>query len=509
MKSVELLWRLPLGLIGGLIALWTFPTENIWILAPIMVTVIAASVTGAGFWAATLVGFVAGMAFYIAHIEWISQYLGPVPLIALSVLQSIYFALGLGAWAFLYNRLSKKAGFSNPLALALIFASLWTAREWLANNFPYGGFPWSRLAMTQSESILANYAYLGGMSLISFAVALIGFLLFLAFRQIRSQNKLPITAAVTIGAIFLIGFVIPIGNTEKSGEMKIAAIQGNANAGLFANPDRGSILENHINATELIPQNQLDGIDLIVWPENASDVDPLRYPDIQEKIEDYIAKYSAPLVFGTITERNGDAFNSSLYWDNQGLRDYYDKKRPVPFAEYVPHREFYRFFAPDLIDLVNRDYAFGVRDGIYELEQGSAGTLICFEIAEDDIPRELVDMGSEIILSQTNNADFGFSDETYQQAAIAKLRAIETGRVVVNISTVGKSVIFDADGSVIDDVEWFTPAAMVETVDLRTGKTPAMSFGLGLEFLNLAASAGLLVWSIRTAPKKRRPRRRR
>ncbi len=508
MNSIELLWRLPVGLLGGLIALWIFPTENIWILAPIMVLVIATSVTGAGFWSASLVGFVAGMAFYIAHIEWISQYLGPVPLIALSVLQAVYFGFGLGAWAFLYQRLSKTKALSSPMVLSLAFASIWTAREWLANNFPYGGFPWSRLSMTQSESVLANYAYLGGMSMVSFLVAFIGIALFFGIKIIREKNAVPIASGISVIAIFAFAFLIPVGNTEKVGEIRVATVQGNANAGLFANPDRGSILNNHLSASELIPRSELGAIDLIVWPENASDIDPLRNPDIQEQIEDYIAEYSAPLIFGTITERSGQVFNSSLYWDNQGLRDYYDKKRPVPFAEYVPHREFYRIFAADLIDLISRDYSFGVRDGIYDLEEGVAGTLICFEIAEDDIPRELVDEGAQIILSQTNNADFGFSDETYQQAAIAKLRAIETGRVVVNISTVGKSVIFDADGSVIDEVEWFEPAVMVETVDLREGKTPAMQFGLGLELLNLAAAAGVLVWSVRTKPAKKRRRKR-
>ncbi len=504
---MELLWRLPLGLVGGLIALWTFPTENIWILAPVMVLLIAASVTGASFWVASMVGFVAGMAFYISHIEWISQYLGPLPLIALSVLQSIFFALGLGAWAYLYNRLSKQKGFSTPLVLSLVFASVWTSREWLANNFPYGGFPWSRLSMTQSDSILANYAFLGGMSLVSFAVALIGISIFFGIKTIRENNKLPIASGVTVVALFALAFLVPTGNTEKVGEIRIAAVQGNANAGLFANPERGSILNNHISASDLIPRSEIGDLDLIVWPENASDIDPLRNPDIQNQIEDYVAEYSAPLVFGTITERSGQVFNSSLYWDNEGLQDYYDKKRPVPFAEYVPHRDFYRLFAPELIDLISRDYSFGVRDGIYELEQATAGTLICFEIAEDDIPRELVDQGSQIILSQTNNADFGFSDETYQQAAIAKLRAIETGRVVVNISTVGKSVIYDADGSTIDEVDWFEPAVMVETLDLREGKTPAMQFGLALEIANLAAAAGILVFSIRTKPRKRKRRR--
>ncbi|HEY7796589.1 MAG TPA: hypothetical protein VIB61_02305, partial [Microbacteriaceae bacterium] len=254
---MELLWRLPLGLVGGLIALWTFPTENIWALAPVMVIVIAASVTGAGFWSASLVGFVAGMAFYIAHIEWISQYLGPIPLIALSVLQSIYFALGLGAWAFLYSRLSKRNGFSSPLVLSLVFASIWTAREWLANNFPYGGFPWSRLSMTQSDSILANYAFLGGMSLVSFLVAFVGILLYFSISTIRENNKLPIATGVAVIATFALAFLIPVGNTEKVGEIRIAAVQGNANAGLFANPDRGSILRNHISASELIPRSEI------------------------------------------------------------------------------------------------------------------------------------------------------------------------------------------------------------------------------------------------------------
>jgi apolipoprotein N-acyltransferase len=114
--------------------------------------------------------------------------------------------------------------------------------------------------------------------------------------------------------------------------------------------------------------------------------------------------------------------------------------------------------------------------------------LICFEIAEDSIPRTLTTQGARLILSQTNNADFGYSDETFQQAAIARLRAIETGRTVVNISTVGLSVIYLPDGNILDELTWYTPAVMVQDVPLYDGLTPATTVGFWFDLLN-----GLLV----------------
>jgi apolipoprotein N-acyltransferase len=143
-------------------------------------------------------------------------------------------------------------------------------------------------------------------------------------------------------------------------------------------------------------------------------------------------------------------------------------------------------FAPELVDMIPRGYSFGVQDGIYEIDDFKAGTLICFEIAEDWILRDLTHSGAEVILSQTNNADFGYSDETFQQAGIARLRAIETGRTVVNISTVGLSAIYLPSGKVLSEVEWYTPAAMVEDVPLFTGLTPAMYVGTLFDWINLA-----------------------
>jgi len=210
-----------------------------------------------------------------------------------------------------------------------------------------------------------------------------------------------------------------------------------------------------------------------------------------------VEKYQVPLIFGSITESGEEIFNSSLYFaPGQGQIDQYDKKRPVPFAEYVPDRDFWYSLAPDLIGMVYRGYAFGTRDGIFEFEDRNVGVLICFEVAIDDIGRDLVGDGAEIILSQTNNADFGRSDETFQQAAIARLRAIETGRSLVNISTVGVSKIFLADGSIVDELPTFESGVMVQTLPLRTSITPAMTIGPGFDLTINVLALGLLSGAI-------------
>ena len=495
MRLVELFWRVPVAVLSGLVALYTFPTENIWILTPLIPALFLVAILGTNFWWASLLGFVAGQAFYISHIEWISLYLGPVPLIALSTLQSLYFALAAGLTAWLYNRWKPKG--TDLYWFGFAFASIWTFREFAANNFPYGGFPWSRLAMTQSDSFMSKWVYWGGMSLLSFVLALTGGLLALWLLNLKGRNRLGFRpVAITILVSSVVPLITPIGiSTTEVGTKVIAAVQGNANAGLFSNVDRGTILQNHLDATELVFEHPLsDQVDLLVWPENASDIDPLRHQTAFEKISDLSSRIDAPFVFGTITRRGEESFNSTILWQpGVGPTDFYDKKQPVPFAEYVPDRAFWRALAPDLIDLVPRGYSFGVRDGIYEISEGFlAGTLICFEIAEDSILRELTEQNAEVILSQTNNADFGYSDETFQQAGIARLRAIETGRTVVNISTVGLSAIYLPSGEVLSELEWYTPAAMVEEVPLYTGLTPAIFVGRFFDWVNLLVVLGLI-----------------
>jgi apolipoprotein N-acyltransferase len=500
MRLIELSWRLPLAALSGLVSLYTFPTESVWLLAPLIPALLLVSVAGVSFWWAGALGFIAGMAFYISHIEWIALYLGPVPLIALAVLQSLFSIPAAGLMAVVWRKLEK--GSWVLVSVPLASASIWTAREWVTTNFPYGGFPWSRLSMTQAESPMVNTVGYLGMSGLSLFVALVGGIiatLWLRRKQVHSRSVL--VGGLAALAIVLVPSLLPVGTTERVGTLTLLAVQGNANAGLFSNLERGRILQNHLDATvaAMDANAAAENVQLIVWPENASDLDPLRHPEAARALESLVARYQTPITFGTITNRSDKLYNTTMLWTpEQGLVDYYDKKRPVPFAEYVPDRAFWRGLAPDLIDLIPRSYEFGTRDGIFELAQGDVGTLICFEIAVDSISRDLVADGATLILSQTNNADFGYSDETFQQVAIAKLRAIETGRTVVNISTVGQSAIYAPDGREISSLEWYKPGAMLETLELRSGVTLAMILGPALDPINGLFVGGLAFWTFFT-----------
>jgi apolipoprotein N-acyltransferase len=194
----------------------------------------------------------------------------------------------------------------------------------------------------------------------------------------------------------------------------------------------------------------------------------------------------APVILGVIQERDERVYNTSLLWQNGRAEDWYDKKHPVPFGEYVPDRAIWQPFAPDLIGLVARDYTPGTRDGVFDVNGVIAGISICFDIVDDAVMRDSVDRGAQVLLAQTNNADFGRTDENQQQLAITRLRAIETSRSVVSISTVGLSAVIGPSGETIATVPAYEPGVLIEDVPLSRDLTPAVVVGGQVE--------GLIAW---------------
>ena len=84
---------------------------------------------------------------------------------------------------------------------------------------------------------------------------------------------------------------------------------------------------------------------------------------------------------------------------------------------------------------------------------------ICFEVAYDDLMRDSVEAAGDdesLLVVQTNNATFGYTAESEQQFAISRIRAIEHGRSVVHVSTVGVSGFIAPDGTVTEKTALFT-----------------------------------------------------
>jgi apolipoprotein N-acyltransferase len=471
----------------------TFPAFNF---APgifIGIFLILLAVRQAGFFKALAIGTLAGMAYYGLVLKWLTTYLGPIPWVALSVAEGLIFGLAVAAIAVVWQWLAAlNLGSIKPFVISFAIATIYTAREYAAGQFPFGGLPWARGGLSQADNYLAKWVWavdISGLTwLIAFVCAMVAIQFVSPLPQgsglvLRSRNWLPSFAVGLL--VFVTPLAIALDTSPTSGTMKVAAVQGNANAGLFAVNPPGSIMDKHIAvARELIASGRTQGIDLMVWPENAADLDPVTMNGPKEKISNFVDnELKAPLLFGNKTFRGADYFNEVDLWlPEKGLTDWYDKKRPVPFGEYVPNRSFFMSLAPEMIGLIGWDMSFGKRDGIFEIPQkGAVGSLICFEVTIDQLSYDLADSGAKAIMVQTNSSDFGKSEQGVQLAAVSRMRAIETGKTVVSISTVGVSGIYFPDGSIADELPTFTPDAMVVDIPLRTQITPAVAYGRYIE----------------------------
>ena len=494
MKRLNLWLSMPMAALSGFALQGAFPSTNYWPLAFVGVFLLLWSLLGHGVWASLLVGLVAGVCFWLSLINWLTLYLGPVPWLALGILQAIFFSFGSMLMAIALNRgpTRSPSRWGRLGLVSIVVASLWTLRESITSVWPYGGFSWGRLAQSQSESPIAHDVTWVGTAGLSFIVALTATLVFQALRERhRPLLVVPILFFITM-------LVIPAFTITIQGTTNVLAVQGNSRAGLFDHGAPGAILQDHVSGTlPYVGKN----IDMVVWPENASDLDPLESELAALTLTTVSEKVGAPIVTGTITTTpDEEYFNSSVVWTDGAVAQY-DKIHPVPFAEYMPNRELWRSFQPELVDLVTRDYSAGTRSNVVDINGVLAGIAICFDITDDQQAYQMINSGAQLILAQTNNADFGKTSENLQQLSIARLRAIETGRSVVNISTVGTSAIISPTGSTIDTIPAYQPGAMLTAVPLSSTLTPGMAFGRIIEWaIGAIGIIGLLLILLRRKP---------
>ncbi|WP_394555144.1 apolipoprotein N-acyltransferase [Agromyces sp. MMS24-JH15] len=488
---------LPIAAFGGVVYDLAFPEVGIWPLAIVGSAIALATLVGRSIGGSLLVGFAFGAAFYLVHVDWTSRYLGPVPWLALSFLEAAFVAGGAVLITLAYRWVPRAWpwGWVRAVALPAIVAGLWIVRETASGTLPYGGFPWGRAALSQSESPFAEVVSWVGSSGLGFVLVWIAAM---ALEWVRARRWRDLPGLVPVVLVTAAAMLVPAWSTTGGGTMRVASVQGNGPAGYFDERGPGDIFRSQLEATEPILDES--GVDVLLWPEGSvADADVRPGTAAADELDRVTAELDAPLIMNGVTQRGDEFFNTSMLWvSGDGVVDSYDKRHPVPFGEYIPDRDFYYALAPDLIGLVQRGYSPGTNPPVFDVGDAVVGLAICFDVIYDDLIWEGARDGAEVYLLQTNNADFRGTDENLQQLAIARLRAIETGRTVVNLSTVGTSQVIDPAGRTIDGLPADEPGAMVTDVELRTGLTPAVVLGewvpSGILVLSLGAlvAAGLL-----------------
>ncbi|MFB7250804.1 apolipoprotein N-acyltransferase [Microbacterium sp. NPDC056234] len=475
----------------------SYPDVAAWILAFPATGLLLLALIGRRAGGALLVGLVHGLVFYLLLVSWTARYLGPIPWFALAGLEALMTAVAVIPIALAYRWLPRAfpGALTRLVALPAAVAALWVGRELVVGALPYSGFPWARLGMTQSASPLAAVSSWVGVSGLSFLMV---FVVAVLIESIRMRlRRRPVRLLIPVAGVVLL-FVVPAFPTAATGSLRIGAVQGNGPSGYFDDRAPYSIIDAQTDATRPLYG---EDVDLLVWPEGSVDGDPFQDANLARRLTLVTNRADAPLLANAATERDGEYFNTSMLWLPDGTAEQtHDKRHPVPFGEYVPDRAFYNAIVPDLIGLIQREYTPGTNSPIMDVDGALVGLAICFDVIYDDVISEGVTGGAEVLVLQTNNADFRGTDENLQQLAFARMRAIETGRSVVNISTVGTSQIIRPDGSAVAFLDADEAGAMLEDVELRSGLTAGVVLGPWVQQVLLwGGLAALLVgwWSAR------------
>lgn len=503
-----------LAVAGGYLTRVAFPDPGWSFLAPVGVALLfLALLRDSARWNA-LVGLAWGLAFFVPLITWAGEAVGLVPWIALATLEAGFVALFGAAWA--WARRGNAVWRSRPLQL-VVFVVLWVGVEELRSAQPFGGFPWGRLAFSQAGSPLVSFGSLGGTPLLSAVVVALGVLLAFVWLSARrlALGRLAIEGGA-IALVVLVAILVPLDSQAQTGTLRIGAVQGNVpNAGLDAFAQRRQVLDNHVEGTyALLDQVEPGELDLVLWPENGTDVDPQVDGEAAALIDGAAQAVQAPMLVGTIQyPETGGRYNTAVLWEpGVGVVASYSKQHPAPFAEYIPIRNLVRPFSK-AVDLVTTDMIAGTEVGYLPFESArlgrtvGIGDVICFEVAYDALVRESVQAGAEFLVVQTNNASFGETDEATQQLAMSRIRAVEHGRATVQISTVGVSAVIAPNGAIVQDSGLFTAEQLVATLPLRESQTLATRLGAWPAWIVDALAVCVVVAGMAGARRVRRAQR--
>lgn len=459
-----------LALGAGLLLLVAFPPVGWWWTAPFGLAALLRAVDGLGLRQAWLTAASASLVLFLPLLEWV-RFLGVGPWLALTVLQAAVAGL-LGPVAVLVAR---AAGARTALRLAGLVGAV-IGVEALRARAPFGGLTWGRLGFGQSDGPLLAWAALGGAPLLGAAVTVVALGLLEGFRR-RPRLAVPLLALPFAGAV-----LVPL--PADGPRLQVAAVQGNVpRSGVEAFAEDLVVLDNHLRLTRRLAAEVAAGErprpDLVVWPENASDQDPRSEPQSRARVDAAVEVLGQPFLLGAVLRDGADRIsNGLLVWGRSGVQGpVYRKKHLVPFGEYLPLRALAERVYPAAKTLLARDFSPGERVGVVPLNGVPLAVGNCFEVAFDDLPREAVRAGGQLLVLPSNNASYGRSAQSAQQLAMARLRAVEHGRSTVVATTSGISALIRPDGDVVARSGLYEPALLQAALPRRTDLTIATRWG--------------------------------
>jgi apolipoprotein N-acyltransferase len=272
------------------------------------------------------------------------------------------------------------------------------------------------------------------------------------------------------------------------------------------------VTQNHAAATEQLARQVADGArpapDLVVWPENSTDIDPTKDPTVYKQIAGAAAAIGRPILVGAVLQ--DPLRNAGLLWlPGKGPVAMYVKRQLVPFGEVIPFRSLLAKIT-SLTSLQPTDFTPGHVNYVFGVGQIRLGDVICYEIGFDGLVRSDIADGANLLTMQTNDATYerdGQTGETGQQLAMARIRAVEHDRAIIVASTSGYSAIVGPDGRIMTSSGTWQQAELEARVPLISYTTLADRVGSWPEYAIVALTViALCIATARALGQWRRPR---
>jgi apolipoprotein N-acyltransferase len=407
-------------------------------------------------------GFWFGFGLYLAGVSWVYVSLHtfggmPLPLAGIATVgYCAFLALFPAAAGWLQARIPA----SNWVRACLLIPSAWVLFEWTL-DWIFTGFPWMAIGYASVGWPLQGYAPLGGVYLLTFAtLALAGLLWLLVHGPRKAECVMVIVGIVGVGqALHAVQW------TRPSGEpINAALLQGNIEQEMKFNPQRyAGIFDSYARLAEGT------GAKLIVLPETAL---PRFYHRIHPaelaRLEAAARSNGGDLLLGVPYAQGEDYYNSVLTLGVSPQQSYH-KRHLVPFGEFIPPGFGWVL---EILHIPMSDFGRGSAEQPPLAVAGQRVAVnICYEdVFGDEIARRAAD--STLLVNMSNVAWFGDSLAPAQHLQIARLRAIETGRMHLTATNTGITAAIDRDGRVLGRLPQFAEARLEVAAQGYEGMTP-------------------------------------
>ncbi len=492
---------------SAILVVLAFPPFDIFPLAWVAFVPLLLSLWNKNAKDAFITGYIFGFTYFFGTLYWVYHsinHYGGVSFLS-SVCIVVILCCYLGLYAAVFSSLFSSMLRKTKLPALLIAPVIWVVLEFI-RSYALSGFPWASIGYSQYKFLpLIQVSDVTGVYGISFLVVAVNAAvsdIILLKKRLREMPLFPVSYTVAGFVVLLLAIVISLvygewrlGQERRGDVIKASVIQGNIEQDRKWEPlFQNEVLDIYFNlsrrAAESSPQ-------LIVWPETSA---PFLFGyDVKntEKLIAFQKGLGSYVLFGSVLVNEKSAAgilltNSAVLLNKKGQRTYvYDKIHLVPFGEYVPLRSILFFINKIVVGI--GDYIPGKEYIRAEVEGGSFGTLICYEVIFPGLVRKFYTTGGDFIVNITNDAWFGKTSGPYQHFSMAVFRAIENRKPLIRSANTGISGFIDSNGRVLARTPLFQRLVLTDIIKTDATLTFYTKYGDLFSYLCIVVSLVLLI----------------